>query len=52
MAWEKTKALNEPPSAERAFAATALDAQGPVVEHPMRAEDSLVGKRIDHFQIR
>jgi uncharacterized RDD family membrane protein YckC len=28
-----------------------LDPQGPAFEHPVPAEDSLVGQRIDHFQI-
>jgi uncharacterized RDD family membrane protein YckC len=51
MARQQTLPLHEPPSAERAFAATAFDAQGPAVEHPERADDSLVGQRIDHFQI-
>jgi len=51
MAWQQTNPLNEPPSAERAFAATAYDALGPAVEHPVRGNDSLVGQRIDHFHI-
>jgi len=51
MARQQTIPLHEPPSAERAFAATALDAEGPAIEHPIAAADSLVGQRIDHFQI-
>jgi len=51
MARQQTNPLHEPPSAERAFAATAFDAQGPAVENPIRVDGSLVGQRIDHFQI-
>ncbi|MGC9983615.1 MAG: protein kinase [Polyangia bacterium] len=51
MPWQQTNPLDEPPSAERAFAATAYDAQGPGCDHLARADDSLVGQRIDHFQI-
>jgi serine/threonine-protein kinase len=52
MARQQTNSLHEPPSAERAFAATAYDGLGPAGEHPVQADDSLVGQRIDHFQIR
>ena len=51
MARQQTIPLHEPPSAERAFAATALDPEGPAIEHPVAATGSLVGQRIDHFQI-
>ena len=52
MGRQETIRLHEPPSAAHAFAATALDAVGPVIEHPVASTDSLVGQRIDHFQIR
>jgi hypothetical protein len=51
MARQKTIPLHEPPSAGRAFAATALDAEGPAIDQTVAATDSLVGQRIDHFQI-
>jgi len=51
MARQQTIPLHEPPSAGRAFAATALDAEGPAIDQPVAATDSLVGQRIDHFQI-
>jgi serine/threonine protein kinase len=51
MARQQTIPLHEPPSAGGAFAATALDAEGPAIEHPVAVADSLVGQRIDHFQI-
>jgi Protein kinase domain len=51
MAWQQTRALHESPSAERALAATAYDADRPTSDSVKDARDSLVGQRIDHFRI-
>jgi uncharacterized RDD family membrane protein YckC len=51
MAWSQTKPLFETPSASRAFAATAYDAERPPIEQTADGRDPLIGQHIDHFQI-
>lgn len=52
MAWSEAKPVSDTPSAGRAFAATAYDADRPPAPTSEPAADPLVGKRIDHFEIR
>jgi len=52
MAWSDAKSLHEAPSASRAFAATAYDAERPPVRGEAIGDDPLIGRHIDHFEIR
>jgi uncharacterized RDD family membrane protein YckC len=52
MAWTDAKTISETPSAGRAFAATAYDAERPPVPGPPASDDPLLGRHIDHFEIR
>jgi uncharacterized RDD family membrane protein YckC len=52
MAWSEVKTLNDAPSAARAFAATAYDADRPPVLPDQVGDDPLIGRHIDHFEIR
>jgi uncharacterized RDD family membrane protein YckC len=52
MAWTDAKPLDEPASAGRAFAATAYDGERPPVPPTPPADDPLLGRHIDHFEIR
>ena len=52
MAWSEAQTVSETPSAGRAFAATAYDADRPPPPAPEAGIDPLVGKHIDHFEIR
>ncbi len=52
MAWSEAKTVAETPSAGRAFAATAYDAERPPVAAKDGGEDPLVGQHIDHFEVR
>jgi uncharacterized RDD family membrane protein YckC len=51
MAWTKPETITEVPSAGRAFAATAYDADHPPVQALGAQDDPLVGRHIDHFEI-
>jgi uncharacterized RDD family membrane protein YckC len=52
MAWSEAEPVSEIPSAGRAFAATAYDADRPPVESKQAGDDPLIGRHIDHFEIR
>lgn len=52
MAWSEAKTVSETPSAGRAFAATAYDAERPPAPAEESGSDPLIGTRIDHFEIR
>jgi uncharacterized RDD family membrane protein YckC len=52
MAWSDVETVSEVPSAGRAFAATAYDADRPPVQPSAAGDDPLVGRHIDHFEIR
>ena len=52
MAWTEVKTVNEVQGAGRAFAATAYDAERPPVESQPAGDDPLIGRHIDHFEIR
>jgi len=52
MSWSEVKTVNEAPSSERAFAATAYDAERPPVQSEDQTDDPLIGRHIDHFEIR
>jgi uncharacterized RDD family membrane protein YckC len=52
MAWSEAKTVNEVPSAGRAFAATAYDADRPPAQGQDAGDDALIGRNIDHFEIR
>jgi uncharacterized RDD family membrane protein YckC len=52
MAWSEAKTVSETPSAGRAFAATAYDAERPPAPPEEAGSDPLIGKHIDHFEIR
>jgi uncharacterized RDD family membrane protein YckC len=52
MAWSEAKTVQETPSAGRAFAATAYDAERPPVVSKDEGQDPLIGKHIDHFEVR
>jgi tRNA A-37 threonylcarbamoyl transferase component Bud32/uncharacterized RDD family membrane protein YckC len=52
MAWSEVKSVSESPSAGRAFAATAYDADRPPVAPEPTSDDPLIGRHIDHFEIR
>ena len=52
MAWSEAENVSETPSAGRAFAATAYDAERPPAPAQGSGSDPLVGKHIDHFEIR
>jgi len=52
MAWSEAETVNDAPSAGRAFAATAYDADRPPVPAQDAKSDPLIGKHIDHFEIR
>ena len=52
MAWSDIQVISEAPSASRAFAATAYDADHPPVKAGDSGNDPLVGRHIDHFEIR
>ncbi|HEX7507898.1 MAG TPA: protein kinase [Polyangia bacterium] len=52
MAWSEAGTVRETPSAGRAFAATAYDAERPPVEGKDEGQDPLIGKNIDHFEVR
>jgi uncharacterized RDD family membrane protein YckC len=52
MAWSEAKTVDEVPSAGRAFAATAYDADRPPVQPGQADADPLIGRNIDHFEIR
>jgi len=52
MAWSEAKTVSETPSAGRAFAATAYDAERPPAPPHEPGDDPLIGKHIDHFEIR
>ena len=52
MAWTEVESVREVPSASRAFAATAYDADRPPVESKLAGDDPLLGRHIDHFEIR
>jgi uncharacterized RDD family membrane protein YckC len=52
MAWSDVETVSESPSAKRAFAATAYDADRPPVLVSAAGNDLLIGKHIDHFEIR
>jgi uncharacterized RDD family membrane protein YckC len=52
MVWSEANTVNETPSAGRAFAATAYDADRPPTPSKDASGDPLVGKHIDHFEIR
>lgn len=52
MAWSEAKTVSETPSAGRAFAATAYDAERPPAPASAQGTDPLIGKHIDHFEIR
>jgi uncharacterized RDD family membrane protein YckC len=52
MAWSEAETVQETPSAGRAFAATAYDAERPPVVTKDEGQDPLIGKHVDHFEIR
>ena len=52
MGWNDVKSLSDVPSASRAFAATAYDADRPPVQDKPESDDPLIGRHIDHFEIR
>jgi uncharacterized RDD family membrane protein YckC len=52
MAWTEAKTVSEAPSAGRAFAATAYDAERPPVQPEPAGDDPLIGRHVDHFEIR
>jgi len=52
MAWLEADTIREEPSAGRAFAATAYDVDRPPVEAQAEKDDALIGRHIDHFEIR
>jgi uncharacterized RDD family membrane protein YckC len=52
MAWTEVEPVSEAPSAGRAFAATAYDADRPPVTPSQAGDDPLIGRHIDHFEIR
>ena len=52
MAWSEAETVRETPSAGRAFAATAYDAERPPVASKDEGQDPLIGKHIDHFEVR
>ena len=52
MAWSEVESASEVPSAGRAFAATAYDAERPPVQSEPAGDDALIGRHIDHFEIR
>jgi uncharacterized RDD family membrane protein YckC len=52
MAWSKVKIVSEAPSAGRAFAATAYDAERPPAQDNTPGDDPLIGRHVDHFEIR
>jgi uncharacterized RDD family membrane protein YckC len=52
MAWTEVEPVSEVPSAGRAFAATAYDADRPPVTPSQAGEDPLIGRHIDHFEVR
>jgi uncharacterized RDD family membrane protein YckC len=52
MAWSEAKPTSDTPSAGRAFAATAYDADRPPAPPLGAGSDPLVGRHIDHFEIR
>jgi uncharacterized RDD family membrane protein YckC len=51
MAWSEAKTVQETPSAGRAFAATAYDAER-LPPPQEEGADPLIGKHIDHFEVR
>jgi len=52
MAWSEAKTVSETPSAGRALAATAYDAERPPLQPEPAGDDPLIGRHIDHFQIQ
>ena len=52
MARSEVKTINEVPSAGREFAETAYDAVRPPVPGQAPGDDPLIGRHIDHFEIR
>jgi uncharacterized RDD family membrane protein YckC len=52
MAWSEAKTVSETPSAGRALAATAYDAERPPAQSQATGDDPLIGRHIDHFQIQ
>jgi uncharacterized RDD family membrane protein YckC len=52
MTWSEVKTVSEVPGAGRAFAATAYDAERPPVQPQEAGDDPLIGRHIDHFEIR
>lgn len=52
MAWSEAKTVQETPSAGRAFAATAYDAERVAAPPREEGDDPLIGKPIDHFEVR
>jgi uncharacterized RDD family membrane protein YckC len=52
MAWSEVKSVSEVPSAGQAFAVTAYDAERPPVQSEPAGADALIGRHIDHFEIR
>ena len=52
MAWSEAKTVQETPSAGRAFAATAYDADRLPTPPQEEGDDPLIGKHIDHFEVR
>ena len=52
MAWSESKTLVDGPSASRAFAATAYDAERPPVPGGEAQDDPLIGRHVDHFEIQ
>ena len=52
MSWSDSNTLQDGPSASRAFAATAYDAERPPIPAGEAQDDPLIGRHVDHFEIQ